>query len=80
VYSRRRGIKPDENGHFENNRRVNLSMANTIVKAAVKEELSEMNVAGDFYDALDAEVQDLLADAAQRAQDNDRKTVSPRDL
>jgi histone H3/H4 len=55
-------------------------MANTIVKSAMKEELSEMNVAGDFYDALDSEVQDLLADAAQRAQDNDRKTVSARDL
>lgn len=55
-------------------------VANTIVKAAVKEELSDMNVSSDFYDALDSEVQDMLADAAQRAQDNDRKTVQPRDL
>jgi histone H3/H4 len=55
-------------------------MANTIVKSAVKEELSEMNVAGDFYDALDTEVQDLLADAERRAEENDRKTVSARDL
>jgi hypothetical protein len=28
-------------------------MADLVVKAAVKEELSEMNVAADFYDALD---------------------------
>ncbi len=29
----------------------------------------------DFYDALDSEVVDLLADAARRADDNERKTV-----
>jgi histone H3/H4 len=55
-------------------------MADIIVKSAVKEELSEMNVAGDFYDALDAEVSELLADAERRADENDRKTVQPRDL
>jgi histone H3/H4 len=55
-------------------------VAETIVKAAVKEELSGMNVSSDFYDALDAEVTDLLEDAARRAQDNDRKTVQSRDL
>jgi histone H3/H4 len=55
-------------------------VTDTIVKAAVKDELSEMNVSSDFYDALDGEVTDLLEDAAQRAQDNDRKTVQSRDL
>ncbi|RRJ28565.1 MULTISPECIES: DUF1931 family protein [Halocatena] len=55
-------------------------MADLIVKAAVKDALNEMNVASDFYDALDEEVQDLLDDAARRAQENDRKTVQPRDL
>jgi TRAP-type C4-dicarboxylate transport system substrate-binding protein len=55
-------------------------MADIIGKAAVKDELSEVNVSADFYDALDSEVQDPLADAAQRAQGNDRKTVQPRDL
>jgi histone H3/H4 len=55
-------------------------MADLIVKAAVKEALSNQNVASDFYDALDAEVAELLADAARRASDNDRKTVQPRDL
>lgn len=55
-------------------------MADTIVKAAVKNELDDKNVSADFYDALDEEVQGLLADAAQRAQDNDRKTVQSRDL
>jgi histone H3/H4 len=55
-------------------------MADLIVKAAVKEALDDMNVASDFYDALDDEVAELLEDAARRAQENDRKTVQPRDL
>ena len=55
-------------------------MASTIVKAAVKDELSEMNVSSDFYDALEENVNELLEEAAQRAEDNDRKTVQPRDL
>ncbi|WP_330630860.1 DUF1931 domain-containing protein [Halocatena halophila] len=55
-------------------------MADLIVKAAVKDALNEMNVASDFYDALDGEVQELLEDASRRAKENDRKTVQPRDL
>ncbi|MFC4989259.1 DUF1931 domain-containing protein [Saliphagus infecundisoli] len=55
-------------------------MADLIVKAGVKDSLDEYNVSGDFYDALDDEVTELLADAAERAEDNDRKTVQPRDL
>jgi histone H3/H4 len=39
-----------------------------------------MNVSRDFYDALDEEVDELLDNAARRAQANDRKTVQPRDL
>ncbi len=55
-------------------------MADLIVKAAVKEELGEHNVASDFYQALDDEVSELLQEAARRAEANDRKTVQPRDL
>jgi histone H3/H4 len=55
-------------------------MADLIVQSAVKEQLSDNNVSSDFYDALDSEIEDLLADAARRAEDNDRKTVQPRDL
>ena len=55
-------------------------MADLIVKAAVKEALSGHNVSADFYEALDAEVSDLLDDAAARADANGRKTVQPRDL
>lgn len=55
-------------------------MSDLIVKAAVKDELDDRNVASDFYDALNAEVEELLEDAAERAEANDRKTVQPRDL
>jgi len=55
-------------------------MTELIVKAAVKDALDDHNVASDFYEAFDAEVEELLEDAARRASDNDRKTVQPRDL
>lgn len=55
-------------------------MTDLIVKSAVKESLDDKNVATDFYDALNTEVDELLQDAAQRADANDRKTVQSRDL
>jgi histone H3/H4 len=55
-------------------------MADLTVKSAVKDQLADQNVASDFHDALDNKVEELLEDAAQRAQDNDRKTIQPRDL
>jgi histone H3/H4 len=55
-------------------------MADLIVKAAVKEQLEDKNVASDFYDAFDSEVATVLENASRRAEENDRKTVQPRDL
>lgn len=55
-------------------------MADLIVKAAVRESLSEHNISSDFYDDLDEEVEELLTEAAERAKANDRKTVQSRDL
>ncbi|MFA9516594.1 DUF1931 domain-containing protein [Halopenitus sp. H-Gu1] len=55
-------------------------MTDLIVKSAVKDALEGNNVSADFYDALDAEVEELLEDAARRAEANDRRTVQPRDL
>ncbi len=57
-----------------------MHMADLITKSAVKEALSDNNVASDFYDALDEEVQEIIEEAADRAEANDRKTVQPRDL
>lgn len=55
-------------------------MSDLIVKAAVKDALSDNNVSAEFYEALNEEVTELLDDAADRAESNDRKTVQPRDL
>jgi histone H3/H4 len=46
----------------------------------VKEHLADQNVSSNFYDALDDEVSDLLEDIAQRAEDNNRRTVQACDL
>lgn len=40
--------------------------------------LGEANVSSDFYDALDAEVQNLLDDAERRVEENSRNTVQLR--
>jgi histone H3/H4 len=55
-------------------------MSDLIVKAAVKDETEDYNVSADFYDALNEEIAELLDDAADRAEANNRKTVQPRDL
>ena len=55
-------------------------MSDLIVKAAVKDALSDHNVSADLYDALNEEVADMLDEASERAEANDRKTVQPRDL
>jgi histone H3/H4 len=55
-------------------------MADLVVQSAVKDQLEEMNVSADFYETLDQEVDELLEKAARRAQENERKTVQPRDL
>lgn len=54
-------------------------MTDLIVNAGVKETLDEYTVAADFYDALDVEVRELIADQ-RSGRANDRKTVQPRDL
>jgi len=55
-------------------------MTDLIVKSGVKEALETQNISADFYDALDQEVVELIDEAAERAEANDRKTVQPRDL
>jgi histone H3/H4 len=55
-------------------------MTDLIVNSGVKDALTEKNVSGDFYEALEQEVEQILNDAADRAEANDRKTVQPRDL
>ena len=48
------------------------------VKDAIKKH--EMQCAGDFCDALDKHLEEIIAKAAARAKSNDRKTVRSGDL
>lgn len=51
-----------------------------ISKSKTKEAVKQCNVSGDFYEALDKKVHDLIKKAEQRATANGRKTVRPQDL
>ncbi|MBU0741915.1 DUF1931 domain-containing protein [bacterium] len=51
-----------------------------ISKSKTKETVKQCNVSGDFYEALDKKVQDLIKGAEKRAIANGRKTVRPCDL
>ena len=51
-----------------------------ISKSRTKAAAKRCNVAGDFYDALDKKVRDMIAQAEQRAMANSRKTIKPQDL
>jgi histone H3/H4 len=60
--------------------RLDAWMTDLIIKSAVRDQIDDKNVSSDFYDALDDEVATVLDNAARRAEENDRKTVQPRDL
>lgn len=55
-------------------------MTDLIVKSGVQERLSDNHISADLYEALEQEVADLLEEAANRAEANDRKTVMAHDL
>ncbi len=57
-------------------------MADLVVQSKVKDHIKGqgMRMSGDFIDALDVKVKELVADAARRAKGNDKKTVKPNDL
>ncbi len=51
-----------------------------IVKSKIKELASGHNIGGDFAEALDAKVKELVKDAAKRAEGNNRRTIMAKDL
>lgn len=55
-------------------------MTELLVKSRVTEYLDEYQVSAEFYPELNAELAELIADAADRAEANDRTTVMPYDL
>jgi histone H3/H4 len=51
-----------------------------IVKAKIKDNVGDANVASDFVEALNVEVKNLIKKAVKRAEGNNRKTVMAKDL
>lgn len=51
-----------------------------VVKSKVKDVVKDMRFAGDFADALDKKVSEIVKGAASRAKANGRATVRPNDL
>ena len=51
-----------------------------VVKAKIKDVSGDYNVAGDFAEALNKEVEALVKKACARAEANNRKTVMAKDL
>jgi histone H3/H4 len=58
------------------------SLSNVVVASKVKDAIksADVRMSSDFPEALNAEVQELIDKAAQRAKDNGRSTVRPSDL
>ena len=51
-----------------------------VVRSKIKELAGEMNVAGDFAEALNEEVVRLIKKACDRAKANKRSTIQSRDV
>ena len=51
-----------------------------IVKSRIKEIVGEINVGGDFAEALDAKAEQMVRDAVKRAEANGRRTIMAKDL
>lgn len=51
-----------------------------VVRSKIKEYAKDMNVSGDFADALSKEVEHIITRAIERAKANKRSTIQPRDL
>jgi len=51
-----------------------------VVRSKIKQYAQGCNVSGDFADGLNDEVVALIKKASVRAKENNRKTVSRRDL
>lgn len=51
-----------------------------VVRSKIKELAEDMNVSGDFAEALNEEVVALIKKACERAKANKRSTIQSRDL
>jgi len=51
-----------------------------VIRSKIKNYIKDMNVSGDFTEALSKKCEQLIKDAIERAKANGRRTVQSRDL
>ena len=51
-----------------------------VVKSKIKDVVKGMRFSGDFADAMDKKVAEMVKEAAARAKANGRATVRPNDI
>ncbi|MBS3172197.1 NFYB/HAP3 family transcription factor subunit [Candidatus Woesearchaeota archaeon] len=51
-----------------------------VVKSKIKEIVKDLNVSGDFAEALEKKAEHLIHEACERCKANGRRTVQARDL
>jgi histone H3/H4 len=51
-----------------------------VVKAKIRDAATGFNVSGDFAEALNKKVEQMIKDACSRAEANGRKTVMAKDI
>lgn len=51
-----------------------------VVRSKIKDVAKDMNVSGNFADALSVKTEQLVKDAIRRAQENKRRTIMAHDL
>ena len=56
------------------------SAADMIISKSRTKAAADINVSGEFYEALDGAVREMIANAEQRALNNNRRTLRPHDL
>lgn len=63
-----------------NLKEVNKMSEILVVRSKIKDAAKGMNVASDFADALSKKVEEMISQAVDRAKENNRKTIQPKDL
>jgi histone H3/H4 len=51
-----------------------------VIRSKLKDAVKGLNISGDFADALDHRVRELINQAVERAKANNRKTVMGKDI
>ena len=51
-----------------------------VIRSKLKEHAKDMNIAGDFAEALSKKVENIIKEACDRAKANGRRTVQGRDV